>query len=528
MPLYEEKLISPLAILYSQARIRPTFQDGRELLQSTKAIEAVECDIVRSGSPGYSLLLQAPFPPIEVVRISPDKSDKERWITFDNRRLCCLQRAAAAHWPRLSAVVVRVLYDFPVEKHAARKMAHTAAGRSVNICRLYDESHDTWDWMAQTKSSNASAEASKKALAAVRADADSDWHQLPDLPASIPVQRPQPQNGPTSAADLFNLARRWEAESKWDGAAPPGLKGRREDNQDASAPNGNDAGNPPSRTKAGQEILSMLHGTKPGSDAKVDAGQDILAMLQKPAPKAEENLSTAGANILAMIKKPLPADGGSAATAKVADAPQDQRGKGPLPPADPLGKLQEKAQPQQQAHLPAPSALPVQSDLQQQQQQQLLQRLRMQQQQQLQGLHPSLLQQQQQQQQQLSLLQHMAMQQHQQQVLSQGFGGQQTGYGTAQLDPRAYAQALNAALEAHACKQLVAPSPCPSSAWYSGQGYSACGQGNPWAEFSAAGTMGSDRSFEGQCWGHHPGPEAYDAAAMWHAGAPFSFAGAGH
>jgi len=301
MSSHEEKLISPLAILFSQSSIQPTFQDGHDLNATTEAIDAVPCDILRKGTSGYSVLLQAPFPPIEIVRMTPPDSERERWITFDNRRLCCLQRAAVAQWPNVAAAVVKVRLG-PVDAHAARKMG--TSGVSVNICR--HRGNDLWDWMASRQRERATAEGVKRALLVVRADADAPWWDMSNPPKVMPSARPEKSLPATSVADLFNLAKRWEAQKDADG--PPGLQPRRaanpqqpEDSRCGLAVDGNVQSS--SQRNAGQEILSLLHGTT-SNHTSTDPGQDILAMLQKPPNKEEELAANAGQDILAMLRKP--------------------------------------------------------------------------------------------------------------------------------------------------------------------------------------------------------------------------------
>lgn len=139
-------LLSPFEVHFSQTRIRDQFQDSRTLAEAVEGIkvvpypriagaksgpdssEAVEANLATEGDSGDDFedmssrgkdfsLLDVPFPRIEVTKWrcklrEPDGSAKldpagmelysheEIWFTFDNRRLCCLQRAAAKEWPR--------------------------------------------------------------------------------------------------------------------------------------------------------------------------------------------------------------------------------------------------------------------------------------------------------------------------------------------------------------------------------------------------------------------------------------------
>lgn len=146
MPIYEEKLISPLAIRFTQQRIRQTFRDGRE-------IEAT-CEEITTGPAvgDYDVVLHAPFPTIEIIRYSPHgrsasgQGDDDHWFTFDNRRLYCLQRIAASHWPKRVGASVEVLY---ADTGAIRKKFDSmTCGISVSIGHAFavGDELDEWDW----------------------------------------------------------------------------------------------------------------------------------------------------------------------------------------------------------------------------------------------------------------------------------------------------------------------------------------------------------------------------------------------
>eukprot|EP00927_Polykrikos_kofoidii_P079293 TRINITY_DN76084_c0_g1_i1.p1 TRINITY_DN76084_c0_g1~~TRINITY_DN76084_c0_g1_i1.p1 ORF type:complete len:569 (+),score=117.12 TRINITY_DN76084_c0_g1_i1:97-1803(+) len=184
MPLYEEKLISPMAIRFSQARIRPTFQDGRLVERSLQQVEAVPWPL---DSDEHDLLLQAPFPPIEIIRWWPKKRDQDGipvcdddgttvmgeacWFTFDNRRLYCMQAAAVSHWPKRVAAVVHVMRDLPISRSTPRKFRTTDMGNSVRIARRYDPvPRAVWNWREATQSLGKTEEEERRALEAVAID----------------------------------------------------------------------------------------------------------------------------------------------------------------------------------------------------------------------------------------------------------------------------------------------------------------------------------------------------------------------
>lgn len=205
MPLYEEKFVSPFAIRFSQARIRPTFQDGRLVERSMSQVEALPWPL--EGSVGYDVFLSAPFPPIEIIRWRPKLREEDGrtlvdedgttilgepcWFTFDNRRLYCLQAAAAKHWPRRSAAIVHVMHDLPLSRSTPRKFRTTDLGCSVRIARRHDPvPRATWCWAEATygggSGSRSLSEAGKAALDHVNADAaKEDWSELIDVPEDL-------------------------------------------------------------------------------------------------------------------------------------------------------------------------------------------------------------------------------------------------------------------------------------------------------------------------------------------------------
>eukprot|EP00930_Biecheleria_cincta_P072821 TRINITY_DN60168_c0_g1_i1.p1 TRINITY_DN60168_c0_g1~~TRINITY_DN60168_c0_g1_i1.p1 ORF type:complete len:376 (+),score=40.70 TRINITY_DN60168_c0_g1_i1:55-1182(+) len=138
MPLFEEKLISPFAIRFTQEHIRTTFRDGRAVEQTVTEIETQpgKCDV--------DLILKAPFPHIEIIRWT--SADGDHWFSFDNRRLYCLQRAAAAHWPRRVACVVEVPYAAD-RSSWWRKCDTSVAGGSVSLRHSsMQPAVSSWDW----------------------------------------------------------------------------------------------------------------------------------------------------------------------------------------------------------------------------------------------------------------------------------------------------------------------------------------------------------------------------------------------
>lgn len=155
-----EKLISPLAIRFSQKCIQATFKDGHSLKRAIQGITE------RPGFGDYDVMLQFPFRPIEIFRWCPphckaaklsafshnqigEEPEGTHWFTLDNRRLFCLQCAATACWPRRVAIAVEVLCTPPITIHS--KYDSTSYGCSVDLVHFTTPaSAANWDWRSET------------------------------------------------------------------------------------------------------------------------------------------------------------------------------------------------------------------------------------------------------------------------------------------------------------------------------------------------------------------------------------------
>ena len=145
MPLYEEKLISPLALRFSVEHVRNTFGNSQALDDAVELLEE------SAGIGPYDIILKAPFPNIEVIRWAPPRKrsgipdDRPHWFTKDNRRLYVLQRAASKLWPRKVAVEVDILF---AGSELFRKYDSSTAGL---LAFVRDSASGTalatWDWM---------------------------------------------------------------------------------------------------------------------------------------------------------------------------------------------------------------------------------------------------------------------------------------------------------------------------------------------------------------------------------------------
>lgn len=168
-------LLSPLDIQFSQTRIRPEFQDSRLLCESLTDIEvtplvpgAASADVEATpqedddGSPLQ--LLRPPFPRIEVTRwrcklraadgsarIDPVTglelyAEQERWFSFDNRRLYCLQKAAVKSWPSKVRCEVVVVPQAMAKFRELRKFDTRTCGWNVSCGRRDEPNPELWSW----------------------------------------------------------------------------------------------------------------------------------------------------------------------------------------------------------------------------------------------------------------------------------------------------------------------------------------------------------------------------------------------
>lgn len=212
MPLYEEKLINPLAVRFSQDRIWPDFQDGRSIEDSLTEISTVPV----KGS--YDLVLRPPFPPMEIIRLKQEirEADGERarnekggriygtesWFTFDNRRLYCLQRAALQLWPMVVAVVVKVLFDFPAVRCARHKFRTTSDGCSVKISLPDGQPGELWTWQEAAKLVQTTPDGESTVMEAVRNDCRKRAKEM--LAEPPPEALFAPGQRETTVAERFN------------------------------------------------------------------------------------------------------------------------------------------------------------------------------------------------------------------------------------------------------------------------------------------------------------------------------------
>lgn len=147
-------LMNPLAIHFSQPRVKHHFRDGHLVSESEAALRA-EPFVKSAGgaegeAPAFDSVLLPPFPTIRVISWLPKLRSAEgtarrnangdqllgdrAWFALDNRRLLALQRTAVARWPAKCCIAVRVLEEVPGQTIGElRKFRTTTQGRSVEV-----------------------------------------------------------------------------------------------------------------------------------------------------------------------------------------------------------------------------------------------------------------------------------------------------------------------------------------------------------------------------------------------------------
>lgn len=141
MSSLEERLICPFAVRFTQDEIKSKFEDGQDLEETVKEIQS------EPGVDGYDFILKAPFLKLQITRrslVHTDlaEDDVDHWFALGNRRLYCLQRAAASLWPKKCAARVDLV-------HAEKKDVSTVIGHAVTIEQLdkrHAEQSNRWDW----------------------------------------------------------------------------------------------------------------------------------------------------------------------------------------------------------------------------------------------------------------------------------------------------------------------------------------------------------------------------------------------
>mmetsp|Transcript_50675 Transcript_50675/g.109439 ORF Transcript_50675/g.109439 Transcript_50675/m.109439 type:complete len:458 (-) Transcript_50675:125-1498(-) len=170
--------LDPLQIRFSQKKMRNVFGDGKKVEEAVLAVQTIRRSKEEEELYDAAWKLEAPFPPIEVLRwrckLRDEKTGRpllnergkemfeaeESWFTLDNRRLYCLQKAALkllreegpqAHCT--ACVIAEVRKDRRMRE--IRKFRTMDNGQSVMVGSIIDGvPFQRWDWRLEYKDPN--------------------------------------------------------------------------------------------------------------------------------------------------------------------------------------------------------------------------------------------------------------------------------------------------------------------------------------------------------------------------------------
>lgn len=162
-PTTQTEAMCPFDIRFSQRRARQVFRDSRPL---SEAIGLIRVDSALKSESTDLRSLKAPFPPIQVIQWRCKMRDEatgrplvdpatggelidaeDRWFSLDNRRLYCLQKAAAAYWPDRVMVEVVKLPPGLTRARQFKKFRTNDGGQTILMgSRGEDEKLDRWSW----------------------------------------------------------------------------------------------------------------------------------------------------------------------------------------------------------------------------------------------------------------------------------------------------------------------------------------------------------------------------------------------
>lgn len=177
--------MDPLELRFSQRKMRNVFADGKLIADSVKQVRPVRRTAEEQSIYGAPYRLEAPFPPIEVLRFRCKLRDEttgrplqdpvtkkemfekeESWFTLDNRRLYCLQRVAVNLLPERCTVDTVAEIRKERRLREIRKFRTLDGGRSINVGSVVDGvPFQTWSWMEEAQNPRKSDEVQSGAKA---------------------------------------------------------------------------------------------------------------------------------------------------------------------------------------------------------------------------------------------------------------------------------------------------------------------------------------------------------------------------
>jgi len=165
--------LCPLELRFSQKKMRNVFADGRLIEDAVELVKPVSRPPDEAALYEAPWWLEAPFPPIEVLRWRCklrdettgrpllDKSgreifeESESWFTLDNRRLYCLQKVAARLWPERCTVDVIAEIRKDRRMREIRKFRTLDSGESIMVgSRVDGVPFKRWAWRVHVACNN--------------------------------------------------------------------------------------------------------------------------------------------------------------------------------------------------------------------------------------------------------------------------------------------------------------------------------------------------------------------------------------
>jgi len=165
--------LCPLELRFSQKKMRNVFADGRLIEDAVELVKPVSRSADEAALYEAPWWLEAPFPPIEVLRWRCKLRDEttgrplldhsgreifeenESWFTLDNRRLYCLQKVAARLWPERCTVDVIAEIRKDRRMREIRKFRTLDSGESIMVgSRVDGVPFKRWAWRVHVACNN--------------------------------------------------------------------------------------------------------------------------------------------------------------------------------------------------------------------------------------------------------------------------------------------------------------------------------------------------------------------------------------
>jgi hypothetical protein len=163
--------MDPLELRFSQKKMRNVFANGKLISETVPFVRAVRRPPEEVEIYGAQWHLEAPFPPIEVIRwrcklrneatgrplVDPETGEQmfepeESWFSLDNRRLFCLQQAALALLPERCTADSTIEIRKDRRLREIRKFRTLDNGKSINVGSVVDGvPFETWCWRSSTR-----------------------------------------------------------------------------------------------------------------------------------------------------------------------------------------------------------------------------------------------------------------------------------------------------------------------------------------------------------------------------------------